>query len=142
MTNIKPQVFRAAFPCFLFFLIVSSSAFGFERIGNRKVKVWIVRHNWYTASEICRADGMQLFSVHNEVEFNQSRALIIKYKLTKLWLAASDLGHEGDFVWATTGRRIHYAKWSPGQPDNYSGGEHCLEHWVIPSGHGWNDNAC
>ncbi|XP_055526993.1 alpha-N-acetylgalactosamine-specific lectin-like [Wyeomyia smithii] len=60
-----------------------------------------------------------------------------------LWLGASDLAREGNFVWHDTGARMTFAKWKPGEP--MGSNERCvnLYHW---KGQGfvwtWNNAPC
>jgi hypothetical protein len=55
------------------------------------------------------------------------------------WTSGSDDGHEGLWVWTSTGKQSIYTNWNTGQPDNYKGSEHYLL-----KNHGgrskWNDN--
>lgn len=99
MTNTKSKELRVTLQ-FVIVLIVVAYSFAEESI-----EVWLhpVSHNWFSAYEICRWEGRQLLAIHNEEEIKQINALSAKYKLSSSWLAATDLGHEGQFVWATTG---------------------------------------
>lgn len=45
------------------------------------------------------------------------------------------MGHEGNFVWATTGQK---ATWMAGNVDNYLNNEHCVHIWNDQ----WNDIDC
>ena len=59
-----------------------------------------------------------------------------------LWLGGTDILHEHDFLWATSGARISYDTfddWHPRQPDNADNIEHCL---MMNSLSGWHDAAC
>lgn len=117
-----------------------------EFVGNREVKYMTVPQNWHTAFEICRAEGGELLSVHNDQEYEQVKVLANKYNTTNIgpsiWLAANDLGQEGSFVWTMTGKRVSYAKFRPNQPDNSNGNEHCLEITWRWNDVAWNDTTC
>lgn len=56
-----------------------------------------------------------------------------------VWLSASDIRHEGKWIWMTTGAPLLYNNFADGQPDNYGGKENCLELWPNNK---WNDGIC
>lgn len=66
--------------------------------------------NWFTAYNICRAEGKQLLTQPTNDSGNRPRP--------GFWLAASDLGHEGSFVWRTTGMKVTYAYYDSRNLDN------------------------
>ena len=45
------------------------------------------------------------------------------------WMGGSYRGHEGVWRWETSGSRLTYTNWYPGQPDNGGGGQDCLSMW-------------
>lgn len=55
------------------------------------------------------------------------------------WLAATDFGHEGDFVWATTGQKVTNTYWKTGNPNNLLNLEHCV---IYQFEHLWDDFNC
>ena len=55
-----------------------------------------------------------------------------------LWLGCSDEEKEG--VWACDGKPMAFTNWAPGQPDNETALDDCLE-WFADTGK-WNDAAC
>lgn len=59
---------------------------------------------------------------------------------TNFWLGASDLGHNGRYVWSSNGKSIdRFTNWRSGEPNNWCGHEHCLE--LLADGQ-WNDMNC
>lgn len=54
-------------------------------------------------------------------------------------MSGTDLGHEGSFVWLTTGLPLIYKNFLKHQPDNARGNEHCLE---LHGNGQWNDAPC
>ena len=59
-----------------------------------------------------------------------------------IWLGGTDILHEGEFLWATSGTRIAYdtfRDWHPRQPDNSDDSEHCV---MMNKHTGWHDIAC
>lgn len=113
-------------------------------VGDREVTYIPLAQNWFTAFEICRAEGKQLLTILSEEENDQIAVIAEKYlPLRAFWLAATDLGHEGSFVWTTSGLKVSYGKFSAGQPDNYNDKEHCLEiSYRVNNTPMWNDIPC
>ena len=74
--------------------------------------------NWHTAYEKCRAKGMQLLTLNTKEEFDDMVTLAKKHgPMPGFWIAATDLGHEGQFIYATNGQPV-LESWGPGEPDN------------------------
>uniref|UniRef100_A0A1I8NX15 C-type lectin domain-containing protein n=1 Tax=Stomoxys calcitrans TaxID=35570 RepID=A0A1I8NX15_STOCA len=57
-----------------------------------------------------------------------------------LWLGGNDLGEEGRFVWASSGKKFAFSNWSKGNPDNHNNGD-CINIWDVTDFE-WNDAAC
>ena len=49
------------------------------------------------------------------------------------WIGLSDQDTEGSFIWAN-GNHALYTKWTPGEPNNIHGNQHC----GIMSNNGWS----
>lgn len=124
-------------------LILVGSSNCVDKIGDREVRYMGIPQNWFTAYEICRAEGMQLMTIYNETENQMFIQLAESYKPnTAFWIGATDLGHEGEFVWMATGLKVTNGWWYPGQPDNSKANEHCVHityDWGAPK---WNDVQC
>lgn len=65
-------------------------------------------------------------------EFSEQRLFADAITLGDFWLSGTDLGHEGKFVWMSTGRPVTVNKWIPGEPDHSQicdGGQkkHCMK---------------
>lgn len=75
------------------------------------------------------------------VEFSR----IFNMTKTELWIGASDLAQEGNFVWHDTGMELTFSNWNRAQPDNAGGTEHCGHMRYLPvtnwNWH-WNDWPC
>jgi len=65
--------------------------------------------------------------------------LNILRRAEKHWTSGSDDGHEGRWIWTSTGRAFNYTNWGPGQPDNHHDKQNYL---VINYGteHQWDDD--
>lgn len=124
---------------FILFLIllVTASVHGAIRFGERWATFVTEPQNWYSAFEVCQSYGMQLLTLKTENENDILREYLKDYKTKSVWVAATDIGQEGSWVWATTGLQVTSSRWrSP--PDNYMGMENCAQ--VTMSG--WNDCYC
>lgn len=116
-----------------------------ETVSNRSVVVMLEKQNWYTASEICKARGMNLLTIRNDLENQQAINLGKRYNLGRFWFGATDHGHEKEYVWTDTGMRIGYSRWVDGQPDDTEHDEDCAEinyeRWNTEP-NVWNDLWC
>lgn len=77
---------------FVMLFVISSSAE--DRIGNRRVHLHSTPQNWMTAYEACKFHGMQLLTLYSYTEYQEVLTLMKKYKIEKVWIAATDMGHE------------------------------------------------
>uniref|UniRef100_A0AAG5D1E6 C-type lectin domain-containing protein n=1 Tax=Anopheles atroparvus TaxID=41427 RepID=A0AAG5D1E6_ANOAO len=115
----------------------------------RKSYIVINEHarSFLEAWRFCMAQGMKLATISSANDSQLITAAINRSNNPKgpWWIGGTDLGMEGSFVWIATntlvGRPFGYFDFSPGQPDNAGGNEHCLEigRW---GGVAWNDAAC
>lgn len=83
------------------------------------------RLSWMSAFEICRYHDWQLLTLRSNQEHEETVELMKKYDIELLWLASTDMGHEGKFVWATTGLTVTDYHWQKGEPNN-NGIQHCV----------------
>ena len=118
-------------PVVLILVVLSLSWASSEIIRNREFKYVETPENWYIALEKCAALGMQLLSITDNRTFDDVKGLIVARKpRPSVWVAASDLGHEGTLIHITNGQRVPldlFATSPKRQPDNYGGREHCVE---------------
>ncbi|XP_058463979.1 clotting factor G beta subunit-like [Malaya genurostris] len=99
------------------------------------------------AWRLCQAVGHQLATITSEEDSALIEQAIAKSSNKKgpWYIAGTDLGNEGQFVWISTNKPVGYLtgyfNYSPGQPDNAGGNENCLEigRW---GGVVWNDVPC
>ena len=57
-----------------------------------------------------------------------------------MFIGASDRVEEGSFYWESTGKRLSYTNWAPGQPDNWQN-EDCSG-MIFGDPGKWNDGSC
>lgn len=56
-----------------------------------------------------------------------------------VWISGTDIGHEGKFIWLSTGLPLVYKNFNSKRPNNRDGNDNCL----LMSSHGkWNDIDC
>lgn len=125
-------------------------------VGDREVMYFWQAKNWFTAYEMCRAQGKHLLTIHSDEENIQIMRIAADYcsdaadefrkqcRGEGFWPAATDLGQYRKFVWMDSGSQVETTWWAPGQPDNFffSRDERCLEisyFWQYPR---WNDVGC
>ena len=90
---------------------------------------------WLEARSACRAWGGDLVSIESAFE----DAFLTDRFASNTWIGANDRAQEGTMVWST-GVPVVYTNWSEQQPDDFMGGEDCIEKWI--SDGQWNDRPC
>ena len=60
------------------------------------------------------------------------------------WIGGSDRGREGMWRWETSGSRLNYTYWGPGEPNSHSHHGGVEEDCLVMSSHDgrWNDYPC
>lgn len=98
----------------------------FELIGSRFFYIEDeTRRNWTSAGSACRQMGTQLATIRSAEELAALRAKLNKER--HYWLDITDLEKEGDFRISASGKRPNFLKWRAGQPNNFSGNQHCVD---------------
>jgi len=77
--------------------------------------------DFINAEVICKKGGSHLASINSAEEQN----FVQDNFPANIWLGGSDHGTEGRWWWAD-GTEFDYQDWTPGQPDNAGGVQHCL----------------
>ncbi|XP_031416906.1 ladderlectin-like isoform X2 [Clupea harengus] len=112
------------------------------RYGTRCFKFVSEARSWAKSESHCVAMGGNLASVHSIVEHSFIQELIREHTqgTPRTWIGGYDAVEEGRWLWSD-GSRFDYTDWSPGEPNNQYGGEHCIE---INFGGRllWNDLSC
>uniref|UniRef100_A0A096M7H6 C-type lectin domain-containing protein n=1 Tax=Poecilia formosa TaxID=48698 RepID=A0A096M7H6_POEFO len=113
--------------------------FSFE---GRCYKYFGSRVTWGEAELQCVSEGANLVSIHSLNEHNFVNFLIKNFDPTRsqTWIGLTDMHKEGGWIWSD-GSKYRFSLWSPGQPDNDSGNEHC-GHTNYGSNFYWNERVC
>uniref|UniRef100_A0A1A9W340 C-type lectin domain-containing protein n=1 Tax=Glossina brevipalpis TaxID=37001 RepID=A0A1A9W340_9MUSC len=101
------------------------------------------KYNWFQAWNECASRNMSLIEFSTVEKYSSIRNLLknASYTNRNLWLGGTDLGEEGTFIWASTGKKFDYTNWHQNNPDNYLSKEHCVHIWE-GTNFEWNDNDC
>uniref|UniRef100_A0A1Q3FRY7 Putative salivary c-type lectin n=2 Tax=Culex tarsalis TaxID=7177 RepID=A0A1Q3FRY7_CULTA len=101
---------------------------------------------FFEAWHKCRSHGLRLASVHSALDDVKLHAALNEkdfHNPGSWWIAGTDLGKTGSFVWITDNRPVDfptgYTNFNRGEPNNGNGKEHCLE---VGTGTKWNDVSC
>ncbi|EDS43407.1 salivary C-type lectin [Culex quinquefasciatus] len=96
------------------------------------------RSTFFEAWRACMSLGLRLATVNSAQD---DAALLVALRDAGThhkgpwYIAGTDLGKEGSFVWLTTNREVGYGSgyvnWQTGEPSNSGGNEHCIESAVL-----------
>ncbi|XP_037336073.1 C-type isolectin Sp-CL4-like [Pungitius pungitius] len=121
--------------------VVKPCGDGWSRIDEKRcAKYFTTPKAFKDADAHCKASGSELVSAHNDDQLRRVVCITILADSERkpFWIGAKRSG-EG-FVY-TDGSKVDYSQWFPGQPDNFSGQEDCVEvnhkKWGL-----WNDDDC
>jgi hypothetical protein len=89
---------------------------------------------WLAARDACVNRGAYLATIADADE----NAFVSTLCGCDRWIGLNDLLVEGTFVWVT-GEPVAYTNWSPGEPSNNSGVQHCVR---MAADARWDDDEC
>ncbi|XP_037401968.1 macrophage mannose receptor 1-like [Pygocentrus nattereri] len=97
------------------------------------------KKSWQGAREDCVERGADLVSIHTAME----EIFIAEYTKGKTqWIGLSKNPLEGDYSWSD-GSSLSHSNWGPGEPNDHSGRENCVEMVTTQNGTSfWNDINC
>lgn len=91
---------------------------------------------WPGARDLAASYGGYLITINNAEENEFVRQYLLANLNNNIWIGASDIASEGNWVW-TDGSQLTYTNWNSGEPNNSNYAEHCAEYYY---GNGlWND---
>ncbi|ETN64257.1 C-type lectin, mannose-binding protein [Anopheles darlingi] len=108
--------------------------------------------DWYTAVSYCTSIGMEIAEVCSTSELRALQQTMQEEENSGeglyYWIGANDLGKNGTYRWALTGRPVEeeVQQWAEGEPNNAQPNsdreetEHCVG--VEVSSQKWNDFLC
>ncbi|XP_051745573.1 galactose-specific lectin nattectin-like [Ctenopharyngodon idella] len=114
---------------------------GWTAFGCKCFKYFSNQQTWAGAEKTCLDVNANLASVHfrEEYVFLQNLVIYETQHTTRAWIGGHDAVEEGKWLWSD-GTRMNFQIWSPGNPNNYAGTEHCLE--MNYDDGNWNDDKC
>ncbi|ROL49836.1 Galactose-specific lectin nattectin [Anabarilius grahami] len=114
---------------------------GWSAFGCRCFKSFYNPQTWSRAEKYCLGNKGNLASVHSHEEYVFIQRMIRHetHASTRAWIGGYDAAGEGVWLWSD-GSQIDYEIWSPGEPNNNAGKEHCLE--MNYKNGNWNDDKC
>ncbi|KAI2656998.1 Galactose-specific lectin nattectin [Labeo rohita] len=110
--------------CLLFALNASACQSEWTQFGRRCFKVFNNAVSWKDAEMSCLNYGGNLASVHSYKEYTFLKLLISSTKT--FWIGGYDVVSEGTWFWSD-GSKMNFRLWSPKEPNNLRGAEHCIE---------------
>ena len=109
---------------------------GWSTLESTCFRFYTTNLDWPTARQRCVVLGGDLASPANQAQQNLLQSLISGYG--SAWIGVNDRATEGS--WRTAdGQLISYSKWCAGEPNDYGGGEDCVE---TTGNSCWNDHQC
>ncbi|XP_039463469.1 ladderlectin-like [Oreochromis aureus] len=113
---------------------------GWTRISDRCFYYVPTVMSWARAERNCLSMGANLASVHSLSEYQTIQSLTAHYGYPRTWIGGTDAPQEGIWLWSD-GTSFHYSHWCPGEPNNVSHNQHCIQ-----INHGdskcWDDLGC
>ncbi|CAH3127383.1 unnamed protein product [Pocillopora meandrina] len=94
---------------------------------------------WAAARFKCLNQGGNLVSITSEQEQDFITFHYRRISAGKIWIGLNDWSLERGFTWSD-GSPVTYLNWLPGEPNDKTGMENCIEMW--PPSRGWNDQSC
>lgn len=104
-------------------------------LNNHRYMIYDDAVTWAQAEAKAEELGGTLATISSQEEQSLIEKLIGAGQRARYFLGGTDEGQEGTFRWVT-GEPFGLAKWAPGNPDNWSGNENCLQ--ITREGY-WND---
>ncbi|XP_078378069.1 uncharacterized protein LOC144661244 [Oculina patagonica] len=94
---------------------------------------------WTAARYKCQNQGGNLVSITSQQEQDFITFHYQRKSAGNIWIGLNDRALERGFSWSD-GSPVTYLNWLPGEPNDKTGLENCIEMW--PPSRGWNDQPC
>ncbi|XP_061822472.1 galactose-specific lectin nattectin-like [Nerophis lumbriciformis] len=114
---------------------------GWTQLNDRCLIFHNVRVNFVTAERFCNSLGGNLVSIHNQLENEIVRQLILEGAGSneRTWIGLQDTIEDLNFIW-TDGTLFDFDDWAPNRPRTNDNGQDCVE--INFNGSFWNDRRC
>lgn len=121
--------------------VQSSCSSGFERKRDSNGKYHCLKlvkssKSWDDSRRYCQSLGARLAIPYDYASNQAIRSVLKSYH--RVWIGVNDRAREGNWV-DLTGNNARYKNWGRGEPNNYRGGEDCVQ--LRGNGY-WNDDKC
>lgn len=124
----------------LFSCLSCGSVIDREFFNNRLVKFHSNPENFFAAHENCQSQHMQLLTIQDDIETQLLINRLKELNLTTTWIGATDLGHQGVWMWTSNHKKVTSIPWGRSQPNNLDNNQRCMA--VSNLFNGWNDEKC
>lgn len=112
-------------------------------VGGRRVYLFDYAENWFKASERCRSKCRELLTITTPEENEETQAFLRNKAVHSAWIAATDLGEEGVFIWSTSGKRVEKKYWAINAKDLYGQAADCVYVTLHnPTTESWSYDDC
>ncbi|XP_017768250.1 PREDICTED: lectin subunit alpha-like [Nicrophorus vespilloides] len=101
--------------------------------------------SWFKAFMACSKNGMELWSIDSDEEFDKVHKYVkekMEYKKDLMIWTAGAMKDKGQFYWMNTGNPVRSSRWWPTSPSNYDGRQFCLHIWLTEGKFLLNDFRC
>ncbi|XP_058497986.1 galactose-specific lectin nattectin-like [Solea solea] len=116
---------------------------GWLQFSNKCFIYYSDHREWGEAESFCMDIGGNLAKVEDiaEVTFLNSHLKEVTKEVKRVWIGGHDKFLKGQWMWTdgSAGPAMGWKLWSPGQPSDSSGAEHCMEMNYLG---GMNDDKC
>ena len=97
---------------------------------------------WDEASDDCKGENGYLVEIDNNEEKEFLGVLLRDHSVLVIWIGATDQASAGEFRYINSGEKVTEEHWRAGQPDNYSGNQHCVIMFRLSNVAFLHDESC
>ena len=105
---------------------IDSCTHGWQEFNNHCYLFVRQEKTWNEASDDCKVEKGYLVEIDNNEEREILGLLLDNHVVSVIWIGATDQASAGEFRSINSGEKVSEEHWREGQPDNYSGDQHCV----------------